>query len=198
MEVFKFGGASVKDAEGVRRLAGIVNQHDGRLVIVVSAMGKMTNFLEKIHEAYFRRDARAVAALVVEFRHFHETIADELFPAGATAREHLQKQLGNLEQLLDKEPSSNRDREYDRVIPFGEILSTTIVSDYLAAAGISNRFIDVRRSLISDSCYRNANINLKLSTTRCRKVFNFRDTTRYVTQGFIAGTRLNETTTLGR
>jgi aspartate kinase len=198
MEIYKFGGASVKDAGGVKNLASIARGHAGRLVVVVSAMGKMTNLLEKVCEAYFRRESR-VAGLFDEFRRFHVDINDALFPAGhEPSRLHLEKWLSALEQLLDEEPSLSYDYEYDRVIPFGELLSTSIVSDYLAMTGVANRFVDVRRYLISDQNHRNANVDLETSRERCGEAFHFRDTACYVTQGFIAGTRTNQTTTLGR
>ncbi|MDR2131692.1 MAG: aspartate kinase [Odoribacteraceae bacterium] len=198
MEIFKFGGASVKDAGGVRNLASIVSERGGRLVIVVSAMGKMTNLLEKACEAYFRRDGR-VKELFDEFRRFHEAIIDDLFPdARDPARALPREWLSALERLLDEEPSLSYDYEYDRVIPFGELLSTSIVSGYLAANGLDNRLVDIRRYLISDACHRNANVDLDISRERCREAFHFEDTSRYVTQGFIAGTRTSQTTTLGR
>jgi aspartate kinase len=204
MEIYKFGGASVKDASGVRKLASIVSRHEGKLVIVVSAMGKMTNLLEKICEAHVKKDAPRAAAHLDELRRFHAAIVDELFPpgdtAGDTARVRLSRVLDNLGQMiLAGEPSpAGYDHEYDRVIPFGELLSTGIVSDYLAANGIGNRYVDIRGYLLSDHCHRNANVDLDASRERCGEVFHFRDADRYVTQGFIAGTTDGQTTTLGR
>ncbi|MDR1274152.1 MAG: aspartate kinase, partial [Odoribacteraceae bacterium] len=199
MEIFKFGGASVKDPEGVKNLASIVGEQEGRLVVVVSAMGKMTNLLEQVCEAYFRREEGRARAFFEEFRDFHVAITDALFPhAYEPARVHLDKWLSALERLLEEEPSLSYDYEYDRVIPFGELLSTSIVSDYLAMIGVNNRFVDIRRHLISDSSYRNANIDMEVSGERCREAFHFGEVSCYVTQGFIAGTRTNQSTTLGR
>jgi aspartate kinase len=190
----------VKDPGGVRNLASIVREQEGRLVVVVSAMGKMTNLLEKTCEAYFRRERERAMALFDEFRRFHVAITADLFPpAFEPARVHLEKWLSALERLLDEEPSLSYDYEYDRVIPFGELVSTSIVSDYLDMTGATNRFVDIRRYLISDQNHRNANIDMELSGERCREVFLGDDATPcHVTQGFIAGTRTSQTTTLGR
>lgn len=99
---------------------------------------------------------------------------------------------------VTEESSLCYDYEYDRIICFGELLSTTIVSDYLQTAGLKNQFIDIRKVLKSDQNYRNANIDLTLSEKFCKETFTFSATSLYVTQGFIAGTKINQTTTLGR
>jgi aspartate kinase len=198
MEIYKFGGASVKDAGGVKNLARIVGEANGQLVVVVSAMGKMTNLLERLCEAYFRGERRQ-GEILDEFRRFHVEIVDALFPPlYAPVRAHLAKWLGALEQILGEDPSLSYDYEYDRVIPFGELLSTSIVSDYLTMTGAANNFVDIRLHLISDACHRNANVDMELSARHCRDAFHFRDTNLYVTQGFIAGTPTRQTTTLGR
>ncbi|MDR1415536.1 MAG: aspartate kinase, partial [Odoribacteraceae bacterium] len=167
MEIFKFGGASVKDSEGVKNLATIVHQHAPRpLVVVVSAMGKTTNLLERLCAAYFRRE-EGVKAIFDEFRRFHLDIIDALRPA--IARDHAEKWFADLERLLDEDPSLSYDYEYDRLVPFGELLSTSIISDYLEAAGAPNRFVDIRRHLITDASHRNANVDLDISGQRCRE-----------------------------
>ncbi|MDR0545146.1 MAG: aspartate kinase [Odoribacteraceae bacterium] len=204
MEIFKFGGASVKDAAGVRQLAAIVGQQKP-LVIVISAMGKMTNLLEKICEARFRDDAPTALRRLEELCDFHAAIIRDLFPIDEQRRpvvERVEQLLDLVRQIIAEERTDNSaddyDRAYDRLIPVGELLSTRIVSDYLAANGVSNRFVDVRQCLISDDCHRNANVDLETSRERCARVFHFRDADRYITQGFIAGTLDGQTTTLGR
>lgn len=103
-----------------------------------------------------------------------------------------------LDTILKSDPSLCYDYEYDRIICFGELLSTTIIASYLEKQGRKAKFTDIRKCLITDQNYRNACVNIELSAQLCRKTFNFQDTFMYITQGFIAGTTTNQTTTLGR
>jgi len=197
MKVLKFGGASVKDADGVRNLAAIIKDYQEDIIIVVSAMGKTTNRLEELCHAYFRQESRC-ETLLQSLKNDHLHVVQHLFPSAAPVREQVEALFHVLESGLQTESSLCYDYEYDRLICFGELLSTTIVSAYLNHAGLSNRFVDIRGALKTDSCYRNARVDLSLSEQLCRQRFTFRETHRYVTQGFIAGTRTNQTTTLGR
>lgn len=198
MKVYKFGGASVKDAEGVRNIARIVAGEPGRLIVVVSAMGKMTDALEALCDRWFHRNGDFESAYD-EIRAFHDRIMAGLFAGnGAEPRREIDRLFGELREVLDGEPSLSYDYEYDRIIPFGELLSTAIVAAYLHEQQKEARWMDVRRCLKTDDNYRNANVNLEVSGKLCRHFFTFRDTRVYVTQGFIAGTMTNQTTTLGR
>ena len=197
MKVFKFGGASVKDAAGVKNLSSIVHQQQGQLIVVVSAMGKTTNLLETLCNAYFHRDSK-VPAIMKELKDFHLNIVTSLFPLNAPVYKHLEELFINLENILASESSLCYDYEYDRIICFGELISTTIISDYMEMEGIENQFIDIRKFLKTDQNYRNANIDLELSEQLCKEAFDFNTSSTFVTQGFIAGTRTNQTTTLGR
>lgn len=197
MLVYKFGGASVKDAGGVRNLSAIVRETPGRLIVVVSAMGKTTNLLEDICRNRFN-GTESDNDPVGLFREYHRAIARELFPPGSGIFPRMEGWFSVLDEILAAPVSTNYDYEYDRIISLGELLSTTLVSEYLNAQGINNRFRDIRRSLLSDHSYRNAHIDLPLSGPECRKAFSFEETDRYVTQGFIAGTPDGQTTTLGR
>ena len=198
MNVYKFGGASVKDADGVRNLFKIVNTHKENLIIVVSAMGKMTDAFEVLCNAYFNRTGGMGEALQ-RIKDFHAQIICDLFGeqkadvCGAVERLYVE-----LQRILDGEPSLSYDYEYDQIICFGELLSTTIVAAYLERQGRKAKFVDVRKCLITDENYRNACVDLDLSKKLCQKVFTFQDTFMYITQGFIAGTTTNQTTTLGR
>lgn len=196
MKVFKFGGASVKDAEGVKNLSSILHRQREQLVVVVSAMGKTTNLLETLCNAYFHQDK--TTAIVKELKIFHLDIVNALFPLNDPVYKDLDELFTTLENILNSESSLCYDYEYDRIICFGELISTTIISDYLKMIGIDNRFIDIRKYLKTDQNYRNANIDIELSGQLCEEAFDFKNTTTYVTQGFIAGTRTNQTTTLGR
>ena len=197
MKVFKFGGASVKDAEGVKNLSSIVRGQHGQLIVVVSAMGRTTNLLETLCNAYFHRDSKTVA-IMEELKNFHLDIVNSLFPLNAPVYKNLDELFTSLGNILNTESSLCYDYEYDRIISFGELISTTIISHYLRLKDIDNLFIDIRKYLKTDQNYRNGNIDLELSGQLCEEAFDFKNTTIYVTQGFIAGTRTNQTTTLGR
>ena len=196
MKVFKFGGASVKDARGVKNLASIVQQYNGELIVVVSAMGKVTNQLEKLCQAYFQKNS--VANDLKDLKNYHWGIISELFDAYSPVHDQVNSIFVVLEELLQMESSLCYDYEYDRIICFGELLSTTIVAAYLNQVGIANQWVDARRVLKTDQNYRDANIDWELSKELCRQTFTFQNTCCYITQGFIAGTRTNQTTTLGR
>ena len=198
MNVYKFGGASVKDAEGVKNLFKIINTQKENLIIVVSAMGKMTDALEKLCNAYFYKTQEMASAFQF-IKDFHQNIIQDLFGAGSNEADHLVRHLyDELQAILDSEPSLSYDYEYDRIICFGELLSTTIIAAYLEKQGRKAKFTDIRKCLITDQNYRNACVNQELSAQLCRKVFTFQNTFMYITQGFIAGTTTNQTTTLGR
>ena len=198
MNVYKFGGASVKDADGVKNLFKIINTQKENLIIVVSAMGKMTNALEVLCNAYFHKTGDTASAFL-RIKDFHQNIINDLFGTSADEVTRLTDNLYcELQNILDSDPSLSYDYEYDRIICFGELLSTTIISAYMEKQGRKAKFIDIRKCLITDQNYRNACVNLELSSQLCRKTFTFQDTFMYITQGFIAGTTTNQTTTLGR
>lgn len=198
MNVYKFGGASVKDADGVKNLFKIINTQKENLIIVVSAMGKMTDALEALCHAYFGRTGETPIAFQ-RIKDFHQNIIDDLFgPNTEEINRYVNHLYNELQAILDSEPSLSYDYEYDRIICFGELLSTTIIATYLEKQGRKAKFTDIRKCLITDQNYRNACVNMELSAQLCRKVFTFQDTFMYITQGFIAGTTTNQTTTLGR
>ena len=192
------GGASVKDADGVNNLFKIINTQRENLIIVVSAMGKMTDALEILCNSYYGKTGETAQAFQ-NIKDFHEQIIRDLFGAAdQDIRSRVEALYEELETILNSEPSLCYDYEYDRIICFGELLSTTIVSTYLEKQGRKVKFIDIRKCLITDQNYRNACVNPDLSAQLCRKTFTFQDTFMYITQGFIAGTTTNQTTTLGR
>lgn len=198
MNVYKFGGASVKDADSVKNLFKIINTQKENLIIVVSAMGKITDALEILCNAYYGKTGDTIQAFQ-RVKDFHQNIIHDLFGSQCDDINQLVDHLyAELQNIVDGEPSLSYDYEYDRIISFGELLSTTIISAYLEKQGRKAKFIDIRKCLITDQNYRNACVNLELSAQMCRKVFSFQDTFMYITQGFIAGTTTNQTTTLGR
>ncbi len=197
MRVFKFGGASVKDATSVRNLAEILKMNYGPLVIVISAMGKTTNAMEKLLKSYFghKNDTKE---LYNEVFQFHYSIAMELFPAGSQAFVNLDEIFGHMLQKLHIEPSVVFNYEYDQLVPFGELISTLIVKDYLIQCGIDVTWIDIRKVLKTDENYREANVEFEISAKLSQDTFVFTDSEIYLTQGFIGSTLSNLTTTLGR
>ena len=198
MIVFKFGGASVKNAEAVRNLASIIEQYPENLVVVVSAMGKTTNALEEVVFRYFhQKEGLDEAIKLVE--DYHQGIIEGLFPQKSHEIYAKTTQLfTSLKSRISDPPSLNYDYDYDQIVSFGELISTVIVAEYLKETGLSARWMDIRRSLKSDNHYREAKIDWELSSDLVKKDFVFGGDQVLLTQGFLASTINNLTTTLGR
>ncbi len=197
MKVFKFGGASVKDSQGIRNLAGIVSSEKDNLVIVVSAFGKTTNALEKVLGAFMDGES-GTRELLDDVYSYHLSIAEELFRPDDPVLAKIDVSFARLGDYLASAKSRDYDFEYDQVVSWGEIWSTMIVAAFLKNSGLNAEWIDIRGNLITDDNYRDANILWNESTARVKSVFNFRTTGMYVTQGFIGSTIAGQTTTLGR
>lgn len=197
MLVFKFGGASVKDAESVRNISRIIGRFDEPKAIVISAMGKTTNALERIVEHYFNQDF-VFWQMMKDLELFHWSIINELFSTGNEVFDAVQLLFNQLRKKLDGEPSLTFNFEYDQVVSYGELLSTTIVSHYLREVGVPNRWIDIRKGLKTNNKYREAMVDFELSSQHLPALFQGSHEEVFVTQGFIASTPNNLTTTLGR
>ncbi len=159
MRVFKFGGASVKSADAVKNVSKVLNaQSEGPLVVVISAMGKITNKMEQLVDAYFY-NKETKKQLFEEVRYFHQTITDELQIDEYDYYE-VDNLLIELECIIEKkrDETSSYDIEYDRIVPFGELLSTKVVSTYLNKVGYRNRWIDARNFVITTNKNRSANV----------------------------------------
>jgi aspartate kinase len=196
MKVYKFGGASVKDADAVKNVAKIINGQSGNLVVVISAMGKITNMLETLVKAYFEKADRKWE-IFRQFKNYHLEITNLLFENNGTP-ETVLSHFAELEIKLKKTPSFDYNYEYDQIICYGELVSTQIVSDYLSFAGIANQWIDVRNCLRTDDLYRDASVDWGLTEELVNEIFLFEKQRLYITQGFIGSTTTNQTTTLGR
>lgn len=196
MKVYKFGGASVKDAAGIRNVASIISQDNGDLIVVVSAMGKTTNLLETLVKAHFNGWDETME-IFEDFSRFHLEVSEELFGKGSIP-EAIPAMLGEVRKRLGMPPSLLYDFEYDQFICYGELLSSLIVSHFLEAAGQANRWVDIRVSLRTDDKYRDASVNWKWTEMLINNTFQFNGTSLYVTQGFIGSTVTNLTTSLGR
>ena len=191
MKVYKFGGASVKDADGVRNLAKIVKNHS-KLVVVVSAMGKTTNMLEKVTEDYFFNGV----AKIQELKDFHYNISKDLFERNHTIFDEINNLFVEIEWAIEDSPTSTYSFEYDQIVSVGELLSTKIVGAYLNQEGLNVKWKDARDLIRTDNCYRNARVDWDLTREIISSAFT--DDCIYLTQGFIGCTSENFTTTLGR
>jgi len=199
MRVFKFGGASVKDAEAVKNVAGILQNYKGeQLVIVVSAMGKMTNALERVVDAYYRKTGEAQARLE-EVKQAHYTVLQELFEANDPVFDAVNDTLVEIEWVLEETPEESYDYIYDQIVSIGEFLSTRIVSAYLNKVGLPTTWLDARDVILTDNTYRAAKIQWDITVKNANRIVPPLLKKGFVlTQGFVGGTSENFTTTLGR
>ncbi len=196
MKVYKFGGASVKNAAAVRNVAGIIQKANCNLAVVISAMGNSTNLLETRIKSYFSEQGNT-RDIFEQFRLYHLEIIEGLF--GEKGMPTAVYQLfTELEVKLNKQPSSNYNFEYDQIIAFGELVSTRIVSDYMNASGMTNTWLDIRNFLKTDDTFRDAKVDWQWTEQLIKEAFDFTDTHLYITQGFMGSTSANLTTTLGR
>lgn len=195
MKVFKFGGASVKNAEAVQNVAKIIKRFEGPMVVVISAMGKTTNLMETLVKAYFNNTGTTED--FDQFRSYHLNICTELFGKN-NIPESVTDIISELEKRLKISPSLDFNFEYDQVVSFGELISTTIVSEYLNSVGRINKWIDIRSCLRTNDKFRDASVDWPLTEKLMKEVFSFADQELYITQGFIGATTANLTTTLGR
>ena len=200
MRVFKFGGASVKSADAVKNVSKVLNAHgDGPLVVVISAMGKITNKMEQLVDAYFHND-NTKKQLFDEVKAFHCEITDELLIDEYDYYE-VDNLLIELECIIEKkrDESSPYDTEYDRIVPFGELLSTKIVSTYLNKIGYKNRWIDARNFVITTNKNRAAKVLWEESVPLINGSLKpLVEKQTIITQGFIGRGLNHKNTTLGR
>ncbi|MDP4206457.1 MAG: aspartate kinase, partial [Bacteroidota bacterium] len=196
-KIFKFGGASVKNAEGVKNLANILKKHAGKTIVVVSAMGKTTNALEEVARQYFSGDGN-IPETIDQIRKTHLDICSSLFDFNDRIFQDLEAIFQKLENKIREEHSLDYDFEYDQIVSLGELISTKIVNAYLCKEGIASKWIDIRNYLRTDDTFREALIDWELSGELIPKAFTFSDVDVYITQGFIGSTISNLTTTLGR
>ena len=197
MNVFKFGGASVKDPEGIRNLGRIVSRSSGELVIVVSAFGKTTNALEGVLKSWYKGDP-SWSKLLSDIYNSHIGVAKELFKDPSSTVANIDISFSKLRDHLSSGKPGEYDYEYDQIVSYGEIWSTIIVATYLKSTGLKTEWIDIRKYLITDDKFRDANILWGESTVRIKNVINFSKADIFITQGFIGGTVADKITTLGR
>lgn len=199
-EINKFGGASVNSASAVQNMAHIVEHYSHKpVVIVVSAMGKTTNNLELLvpRSGVLPSDWKDTLAKV---RDYHYGIIHELFANGSTDVEQKVERLLHLLEEQLQQPSFDYNYSYDQIVSIGELISTTIVSEYLNYKGIANKWIDVRSIIKTDATYREGKVDWELTQSCVNKILKpaVDDRGIVITQGFIAGAMQGSTTTLGR
>ncbi len=202
MQVFKFGGASVNSVERIKNVGDILKLYPNeKILVVISAMGKTTNALEKVVNAFYENKKEEALQLFQQVKQQHLNTAKFLLVANAVAcEEQLNNFFTEVEWLLHDKPVRDYDYYYDQVVCIGELLSTAIVGHYLNEIGIKNQWIDVRDIFRTDDNFRDAVIDWEFTEERINsqivKLFNGYDIV--LTQGFIGATDENESTTLGR
>ncbi len=197
MQILKFGGASVKDADGVRNLEKVLNVvGTKKTLIVISAMGKTTNAMEKVIDHYFN-SKHQLQSSIQDVKKYHNAILLDLFE---NESHEVFKVVSNLFQELSDFFSRNKSPDYsfvyDQTIGFGELVSTTIVSYYLNHKGVQNSWLDVRELIKTDNYYRDAKVQWEATQSKISSAVN--GNTLYITQGFLGSDTNNFTTTLGR
>ncbi len=202
MKVFKFGGASVNSVERIKSVGDILRHYSGEtLLVVISAMGKTTNALEKCVQAFYEKRKEDALQLFEQVKQQHLTTANYLLVTHSLACEkQLKDFFTEVEWMLHDKPVREYDYYYDQVVCVGELLSTAIVSHYLNETGISNKWMDVRDIIRTDDNFRDANIDWEYTNSKVLSsvVPALQNWAIVLTQGFIGATDENESTTLGR
>ena len=197
MRIFKFGGASVKDAEGIRNVYNVLQTVGFEdVLLVISAMGKTTNALEVVIKNYFEKSPELQSS-IQEVKKYHNQILLDLFEDDKNAVfKDVNSLFSELDHFISQNKSPNYNFVYDQIVSFGELISTTIISHFMGFMGIKTQWIDVRNLIKTDNNYRDANVDWDttqklISKTVKKKTLN-------VTQGFLGSDENNFTTTLGR
>lgn len=202
MKVFKFGGASVKDAAAVRNVSNILRAQaplPETVLVVVSAMGKTTNALEQVFDQAYHRQNADSALLAVKT--YHEQIVRELFPdSQLSVHERITTLFSQLQDYLRTvNDTTLYDQQYDQVVGYGELLASVILHEYVQQQGLKSQWLDCRPIIHTDSVWREAKVNWELTEPLIReKVTPLLAGGHVVTQGFLGGTAGGRTTTLGR
>lgn len=203
MRVFKFGGASVKDADAVRNVGEIIRQYreDG-LIIIVSAMGKTTNALERIMAAYASQDNSKLAAEISDLKQFHTNILNDLFNNNNhVVYDSILDVFNHLSRYTSGQFKGDYHYHYDQIISLGEVLSTTIINAYLNENNFNSTWWDARKLVRTDNRWREGRVNWEVTEVLIQTAYNKateKGANLFVTQGFLGHTHDGDTTTLGR
>jgi aspartate kinase len=197
MIVHKFGGAAVKDSEGVRNLFEILKDRKEEMVVVVSALGKTTNNLEILTDAIFFEKKEQFNNQLQKIRKYHLDVMEGLFQAEDKIYKEVEWIFDNIRKIASVE-HPHYDFLYDQVVSLGEILSTKIISAYVNSRGLTCQWIDIRKHFITDNLFREANLNMDMTSSSVKYNFKYSPSKIILTQGFIGGTDEGYSTTLGR
>ena len=196
MKVFKFGGASIKDASSIKNILEILsNYSNDNLLIVVSAMGKTTNALEKVVENYFKNKS-GLKSSILEVLNFHIDICNELFPKNHLIFSDINSIFQKINTFINSNKSPSYSFVYDQLVSNGELISSKIIYNYMTFKNIESSFIDARDCIKTDSNFRGGNVKWDLTNKTIKQMFN--DSNTNITQGFIASDKNNFNVTLGR
>jgi aspartate kinase len=202
MKVFKFGGASINTAERIQNAGHILRSFSGqKILVIISAMGKTTNALEKVVDAFFEGRKEDALQLFKQVKESHRALLKYLITVNwKQAEDQLKEFFTEVEWLLHDKPVRDYDYYYDQVVCCGELLSTSLVSNYLNEAGVKNKWVDVRDIVRTDDNFRDAYINWNHTEQKIKSDVEplFKTYDMVITQGFIGATDENESTTLGR
>ena len=200
MQVFKFGGASVKSADNIKNVTSILSRYkSSELLVVVSAINKTTNKLEELTQAYYYQE-KDPFALLAEVKTDHFNILKDLFEdTNHPAFDEINNSFVEIEWILEEEPQDTYDYLFDQIVSIGELVSSKILAAYCLHIGIPTKWIDARNYIQTDNTYREAQVNWDLTEDKIRRDLpEILDNNVIVTQGFIGSTSENFTTTLGR
>jgi aspartate kinase len=196
MKVFKFGGASVKNADGVKNIASIIQAQESQdLVIVISAMGKMTNAFEALIKSYVNQTEDFKVHLDY-IRTYHFDIVGDLFGSSGAIYTEIELYFAQIAQFFQSNKNPDYDYIYDQIVSYGELISTKIISHYLNASGVDNTWLDARQIIHTDFQYRTANVDWVTTNQNIQHAISQEKI--YITQGFIGGAAQDTYTTLGR
>lgn len=202
MKIFKFGGASISNFDRIKNLSGILKNHEGeKILIVISAMGKITNALEKVAETFFEEKNEDAIKLFQKIKQYHLTQLKYLIILHwEKATNDLQEYFTKVESLLKTTPVKDYNYYYDQIVCSGELLSSTLISYFLNEERLPNKWIDVRNLIRTDDTFRDAKIDWDFTQKNINEklIPLYEENNFVITQGFIAGTDKNESTTLGR
>lgn len=201
MQVFKFGGASLKDAQGIKNITEIINKQRDKssLLVVVSAILKATNDLESFLDAYFYKKASHLE-IFKQIKSYHHKIMIDLFES---TQHPIFDEVANcfveIDWIIEEEPQDEYDYLYDQVVSIGEVVASKIVHAYLLESGYSSKWVDARDYILTDNSFRNAEVNWPATNKNIQSnLIPLLKDNIVITQGFIGGTSENFTTTLGR
>lgn len=199
IKVFKFGGASVKDSDGIKNVGKILSDSQGqKIIVVVSAMGKTTNALEQV-VAHFYNGSDQTQVLLDNIKKAHFDMADALLSHSEPLKAELNDIFVEIDWILEESPHEDYDYTYDQIVSIGELLSSRILNAYLTELGLKCTWQDVRDLVRTDNTYRDARVQWDITQQRMQPVTRIFDTADFIiTQGFIGSTSENFTTTLGR